>query len=75
MIIAINGLKASKDNLATLLAPYNSGEIIEVHGFRRDELMRFTVTLTPAIEDTWYLETDGDEVTARKRGEWLQQRK
>ena len=75
VIIAINGLKASKDNLATLLAPYNSGEIIEVHGFRRDELMRFTVTLTPAIEDTWYLETDGDEVTARKRGEWLQQRK
>ena len=74
VIIAINGLKVSKDNLTSLLAPCYSGETIQVHVFRRDELLNLTVTLTPAVADTWYLDAISDEAAARKRIEWLQQK-
>jgi predicted metalloprotease with PDZ domain len=75
VIIAINGLKASKDNLPTLLAPFNPGDKIELHAFRRDELMTFIVTLTQGKADSWYLETVSDEKTTQNRDHWLQMKK
>ena len=71
VIIAIDGLKVGKDNLATLLAQYASGDTIEMHAFRRDELMLFHVSLTHAIADTWYLLTSDDEIYQQRRQQWL----
>ncbi|MBI1421851.1 MAG: PDZ domain-containing protein [Gammaproteobacteria bacterium] len=72
VIIAINHLKANKDNLATLLAPFSAGDNVEVHTFRRDELMTFQVTLTHAGADAWYLESLSDVSAESKRRHWLQ---
>ena len=75
VIIAINGLKASKDNLASLLTPYNIGDQIALHIFRRDELMHFNVTLTAAKSDTWYLDVTAEAVAKSRRDSWLWQNK
>jgi hypothetical protein len=41
-----------------------------VHAFRRDELMRFTVTLAASEADTAYLTLAGDGLSAKGRV-WL----
>lgn len=74
VIIAVNGLKATKDNIATLLAPFSAGDTVELHVFRRDELMIMAMTLTHGRDDTWYLETLPDQVSARRREQWLRSR-
>ena len=42
-LLAVNGLrvgfKGGKSNLDALLAPYRAGETVELHAFRRDELL------------------------------------
>ena len=45
VIIAIDGLRVGGSNLDTLLARYAVGDVVVVHAFRRDELMRFELTL------------------------------
>jgi predicted metalloprotease with PDZ domain len=72
-LVAIDGLKASPERLATVLARRAPGERVEVHAFRRDELMAFAVTLAAAPTDTCYLTLDtalAAEVAAR-RAAWL----
>lgn len=55
VVIAIDGLRVLglPSNLDVLLGRYRVGETVSVHAFRRDELMRFDVTLqgerVPAI--------------------------
>jgi len=73
VIIAINGIKAGKDNLADLLAPYQAGDTVTVHAFRRDELMSFQLALTPARADCYYLLAEDDERAAAQRRHWLWQ--
>jgi predicted metalloprotease with PDZ domain len=49
------------------------GDVVEIHAFRRDELMRFAVELAAARIDTCWLtlaETAAPEVAAR-RAAWL----
>ena len=46
------------------------GERVDVHAFRRDELMRFTVTLAASEADTAYLTLDGDGLSVKGRA-WL----
>ncbi len=75
VIIAIEGIKSSKDNLSTLLSPYKPGDIIELYAFRRDELMRFKVTLTQAKADAWYIDVVTDDEAGQKRDHWLKQNK
>ncbi|HAB04842.1 MAG TPA: peptidase M61, partial [Alcanivorax sp.] len=70
VVVAVDGLKASAGNLDTLLAGYQEGERVDVHAFRRDELMRFTVTLAASEADTAYLTLDGDGLSAKGRA-WL----
>lgn len=72
VIVAVNDLKATKDNLAGLLAPFSVGDSIAVHAFRRDELMRFEVTLSAPKADTFYLELDEDTPALQRRQAWLQ---
>jgi predicted metalloprotease with PDZ domain len=72
-LVAVAGLKATPERIATLLARYAPGETIDVHAFRRDELMAFRVTLAPAPADTCYLTLDSSpapEAEAR-RAAWL----
>jgi predicted metalloprotease with PDZ domain len=47
LLVAIDGLRVSGNpaNVDTLLARYKVGDTVEVHAFRRDELMRFSVLL------------------------------
>jgi predicted metalloprotease with PDZ domain len=73
VLVAIDGLKATPERIASTLARYAPGETIEVHAFRRDELARFAVTLDAAPDDTSYLTLDaapGPQAEAR-RDAWL----
>ncbi len=47
-LVAIDGLRLSAANLDTHLRRRGAGERVEIHAFRRDELMRFDVVLAPA---------------------------
>lgn len=73
VLVAIGGIKATADHLAATLARYAPGEKVEVHAFRRDELMRFEVALDAAPDDTCYLTLDSapsPQADAR-RNAWL----
>jgi predicted metalloprotease with PDZ domain len=45
VLVALDGLRVTAANLDTLLSRYGVGSEIDVHAFRRDELMTFTATL------------------------------
>lgn len=51
-LVAIDGIKVTSDNLDALLIRKAAGTEVEIFAFRRDELMRFCVTLAPAAQDT-----------------------
>ena len=55
VIVAVDGVKARADNLEKLFAPFKEGDQVEVHGFRKDLLMTFTLRVPAPEEDTWYL--------------------
>ena len=64
VLVAIGGLKATPERIACDCSTrYAPGETVEVHAFRRDELMAFRVTLDAAPADTCYLTLD----SARRR--------
>ena len=56
LLVAIDGLRVTATNLETLLSRYGVGATVELHIFRRDELMSFKATLqgdrVPAINLT-----------------------
>ena len=54
IVIAIDGLRVNGNpsNLDQLFARYRVGDTVEVHVFRRDELMRFEVTLQGCVAPT-----------------------
>jgi predicted metalloprotease with PDZ domain len=54
IVIAVDGLRVNGNpsNLDQLFARYRVGDAIEVHAFRRDELMRFDVTLQGCVAPT-----------------------
>lgn len=58
VIIAFNGIKASKQNIEKLIGQYYPGDLIDVHAFRRDELMTFNITLETAPETTCAMQID-----------------
>ncbi len=51
VLCAIDGLRVTRDNLDTLLGRHRGGGTVEVHAFRRDELMTFALTLADAPRD------------------------
>ena len=72
-LIAIDGIKASAELLASILKRREPGDTVTVHAFRRDEFMSFAVTLDPAPLDTAVLFVDpaaGTECASR-RALWL----
>ncbi|HRP97587.1 MAG TPA: PDZ domain-containing protein [Rhodocyclaceae bacterium] len=47
VLVAVDGLRVTAGNLDAMLARRRVGERVEVHAFRRDELMCFAVELDP----------------------------
>ena len=72
-VVALDGLRASPEAIAQLLATRRAGDVAVVHAFRRDELMTFQVTLEAAPEDACWLALDeGASAAARlRRTAWL----
>lgn len=72
-IIAINGLRVNSANLEQLLNQGPSEEPLQMHLFRRDELLSFDVLPLSAPADTCELRliSDADAVSQLRRIQWL----
>ncbi len=44
-LLAVDGLKVTRESLDAMLDRHVAGDTVAIHAFRRDELMRFAVTL------------------------------
>jgi len=77
VLVAIDGLKVTDTNLEALLQQYRPGEVVDVHLFRRDELMQFKLELQSPALDTieLCLNDDVDEKTIISRNAWLKSKK
>jgi predicted metalloprotease with PDZ domain len=76
-LVAVAGLKASPERIATLLTQGAPGDVVAIHAFRRDELLEVSATLAEAPPDTCYFTLDPappPDVAAR-RDAWLQGRR
>lgn len=73
MLMAIDGLRVDGSNLSKMLERRRAGDRIEIHAFRRDELMCFELELAPAALDTvrLSLESEPDEAARTLRDGWL----
>ncbi len=47
VLVAVDGLRVTGSNLDTLLGRYLPGAVVEIHAFRRDELLLTRVKLDP----------------------------
>jgi len=75
IIVAVDGLRATMENIEKLLAYQRDKASVAMHAFRRDELMRFAVPVQRAPLDTCYLLLDEEveeRVMALRKG-WLGQ--
>ena len=73
VIVAFNGLKATKDVIDKALKWMEVGRQVRLHAFRRDELIETTVTLAAPEANTVWLELDSDPTVgaSKLRDEWL----
>jgi predicted metalloprotease with PDZ domain len=73
LLVALNGIRVTATNFETLLARYRIGDVVQIHAFRRDELMQFTAVLAadgaPQLALTAQLKPVAE---ARRRAGWLQ---
>ncbi|MGV3743554.1 MAG: M61 family metallopeptidase [Burkholderiaceae bacterium] len=72
LLVAINGIRVTATNLDNLLARYRIGDIVQIHAFRRDELMQFTAVLAADGVPQLSLTAQAKPVAeARRRAAWL----
>jgi predicted metalloprotease with PDZ domain len=74
-IVALNGLRVGAKTLEKRIAETAPGTRVEIHAFRRDELLAHSVALGPKPLDTAYLALDpepDDKALALRRA-WLGQ--
>ncbi len=65
VLIALDNIQLNASNLEARLRRYQPGDQVLIHGFRRDELMQFSITLAGPNLDTVYLTVkDQDKVSA-----------
>lgn len=74
VIIAVDGIRATQENIEKLLANHRNNSTVGIHAFRRDELMKFTAPIVEAPKDTCYLvmRSDVDEEKLTLRNGWLE---
>ena len=74
-IIAVDGLQVDGQGVHDAIAQLSPGAAVQLHAFRRDELMEFTLHAEFAEADTcdlWLLDAgDLDENLLRRRNSWL----
>lgn len=70
VIIALNGVKVTQRNLDELLLGCQPGDALEIHAFRRDELMRFTLRAQPGESEIAWLSIAETGLTEAGR-RWL----
>jgi len=73
IIIALDGIKVTSGNYDQILARQRIGDVLEVHAFRRDELMQFQVVMQAAQPNTcglWRM-LDMDAGQQRRQQDWL----
>ncbi|ATE59949.1 M61 family metallopeptidase [Thauera sinica] len=73
VLVALDGLRVSASNLDPILARHAAGDEVDIHAFRRDELMRFRVELAgqPADSVTLKLVPRPSAGAAQLRRGWL----
>ena len=72
IVIAIDGLRITAANFDKRIKSYPVGSVIELIAFRRDELMRLSVTLQAQAKTSCALTTHNTPVEAKARREnWL----
>ena len=72
VIIALDGLKTDARKFDEQLAAWQPGDTIEVHAFRRDELLRYRITLAVGPENSAFLLPAEGGLTEQGRS-WLHQ--
>ncbi|WP_035060736.1 M61 family metallopeptidase [Andreprevotia chitinilytica] len=73
VLVAWDGLRVTMANLDTLLGGYPVGSEVEVHAFRRDELIVRRLSIRTALADTWGLRPVGqDQARVAARKTWLE---
>ena len=72
-LLALDGLRISRDNLDKLLLAAGEGTEVEIHAFRRDELHVRRARLAPAPLDTCelWLRADAPPQAQARRAAWL----
>jgi predicted metalloprotease with PDZ domain len=75
LLVAIEGLRPGQGGLDAMLARRRPEETINVHAFRRDELMSFKVRLKRAGADTCALSESAGGVRRRPLERWLGKRR
>lgn len=72
VLVAVDGIRVTAGHLDALLARYRKGDVIEVHAFRRDELMRFNLVLAPDMApQIKLLPLPKPAAVVRQRSLWL----
>jgi predicted metalloprotease with PDZ domain len=64
VIFAVDGLKATHALLQKKFRHMQAGSVLQLHVFRRDELMTFGVTLQQAVADTVMLSAEQEDLPA-----------
>ena len=74
-LVALDNLRITASNLDALLARYRVGDVVQLHAFRRDELMCFELHLQPDTSPKVTLAMLDKPVAAAKlRDAWLKLR-
>jgi predicted metalloprotease with PDZ domain len=71
VIVALDGLRLTAKNLDKRLASRAPGDAVQVHAFRRDELLVRSLTLLAPAADTCALDAGGNASERRRRAAWL----
>ena len=73
IVIAVDNIKVSKSNLEKIMSSYPVNSKVEIHAFRRDELMLFNLKLNRMESNTYYLEFEDikDKGVLDKRKSWM----
>jgi len=73
VVIAVNGLRVDHAGLDKAIMACATGERVQIHAFRRDELMTFEVVMQAAPADTCYLvDAEAPNMAQQRRCEaWL----